>query len=68
MTTENPIAEIELPNKALFRPDEVAKILGVSTMTVYRRIEDGTLAAVRIGGLYRIPRESLTTLLDQAQN
>lgn len=56
---------IELPNKGLFRPDEVARILGVSTMTIYRRIEDGTLAAVRIGGLYRIPRASIEALLSQ---
>lgn len=59
---------MNIPDKALFRPDEVAAILQVSTMTVYRRIEDGTLAAVRIGNLYRIPRESLTTLLDQTKS
>lgn len=58
------MAEIELPKKALFRPDEVARILDVCLTTVYRRIEDGTLAAVRIGGLYRIPRGSLEALLD----
>lgn len=54
---------IELPNKSLFRPDEVARILDVHVATVYRRIEDGTLAAVRIGGLYRIFRTSLEALL-----
>lgn len=59
------MAEIELPKKALFRPDEVARLLDVHVATVYRRIEDGTLAAIRIGDLYRIPRTSLETLLSQ---
>lgn len=56
---------MQIPNKPMLRPDEVAAILSVSVMTVYRRIEDGTLAAVRIGGLYRIPRASLEALLSQ---
>jgi len=52
-----------LPNKSWFRPDEVATLLDISRATVYRRIEDGTIAAIRIGFVYRIPRASLLTLL-----
>lgn len=55
---------MEMPNKSLLRPDEVAAILDVHVATVYRRIEDGTLPAIRIGNLYRIPRESLAALID----
>jgi excisionase family DNA binding protein len=44
---------------------EVKAWLNVSTKTVYRRIEDGTLAAVRVGKLFRIPVSSVTALLDQ---
>jgi len=40
---------IELPNKKLFRPDELAEIFGVSKQTVYLWIETGELEAVRIG-------------------
>lgn len=54
---------IELPNKALFRPDEVAELLGVHVATIYRRIQDGTLEAIQIGALYRISRASLEVLL-----
>jgi len=40
---------IELPNKKLFRPDELAEIFGVSKQTVYLWIETGELEVVRIG-------------------
>lgn len=54
---------IELPKKSLFRPDEVAELLGVHVATIYRRIQDGTLEAIQVGALYRIPRASLEVLL-----
>lgn len=38
---------------------EVAADLGVSKMTVYRMIQDGTLHALRLGAkTYRIPKNS----------
>jgi excisionase family DNA binding protein len=43
---------------------EVRAWLNVSSKTVYRRIEDGTLAAVRVGKLFRIPVSSVTAMLD----
>ncbi|MGQ9687291.1 MAG: helix-turn-helix domain-containing protein [Desulfobaccales bacterium] len=54
--------------KRLFRPDEVAQILCLSRRTIYRMIRDGRLPAVRLGaGPWRIPRETLLTLLPQPQ-
>jgi excisionase family DNA binding protein len=51
---------IKLPDKKLFRPDEVAKYLQVSTSTIYNWIDNGTLSAEKIGGkLIRIDRESI---------
>jgi excisionase family DNA binding protein len=44
---------------------EVRAWLNVSSKTVYRRIEDGTLSAVRVGKLFRIAVSSVTALLDQ---
>ena len=38
---------------------DVARIKKVSTDTVRRRIADGTLPAVRIGRLIRIPRSAV---------
>lgn len=33
-----------------YRPDQVAALLGLSRATVYRRIEDGTIPAIKIQG------------------
>jgi excisionase family DNA binding protein len=53
-----------LPNKRFFRPDEAAALLILSRRTVYRMIRDGRIAAVKWGrGPWRIPRESLTSLM-----
>jgi excisionase family DNA binding protein len=53
-----------LHHKRFFRPDEAAAILVLSRRTVYRMIRDGRLTGVKLGrGPWRIPRESLTSLL-----
>ncbi len=50
--------------KAFFRPDEAAAILVISRRTVYRMIRDGRIPGVKWGcGPWRIPRESLASLL-----
>ena len=48
-----------LPDKNLFRPDEVASLLNKSTRTVYRMIQTGTLPATEKEGVVRITREEL---------
>lgn len=42
---------------------EVADRLRVSPKTIYRMAERGELRAIRLGDVYRIPRESLEALL-----
>jgi excisionase family DNA binding protein len=49
---------------ALLTVAEVADILRVSTMTVYRLIKQGDLAAVRIGHNYRIRGSEVDRYLD----
>ena len=50
--------------KRFFRPDEAAAILVISRRTVYRMIRDGRIPGVKWGcGPWRIPRESLASLL-----
>jgi excisionase family DNA binding protein len=44
---------------------EVAKHLRVSNMTVYRLVNSGQLAAVRIGRGYRIREEDVRKYLEQ---
>jgi len=50
---------ITLPDKDLFRVDEVAEYYTVSVKTVYRWIEKGALISIKIGGIIRIPREAI---------
>jgi excisionase family DNA binding protein len=55
-----------LYKKRFFRPDEAAAILVLSRRTVYRMIRDGRITGVKWGrGPWRIPRESLTSLLPE---
>ena len=44
---------------------EVASMLRVSKMTVYRLVHSGELAAVRVGKSFRISRTSVSSLLDE---
>jgi excisionase family DNA binding protein len=54
--------------KRFFRPDEAATILELSRRTVYRMMRDGRINGVKWGGgPWRIPRESLTMLLQDEQ-
>lgn len=43
----------------LMTPSEVASIMRVSKSTVYRWVDDGTLPAMRIGGVVRIYASAL---------
>lgn len=52
-----------LPNKELLRPDEVAEYFSVSAKTIYRWIDEGKIAAVKIAGsLTRIERKAVLKL------
>ena len=42
---------------------EVADLMRISSMTVYRMIKDGQLGAVRIGKGYRVPRRDVADYL-----
>jgi len=53
-----------LPDKAYYRPDEIADFFRVSKKTVYNWIETGRLAATKIAGTsVRIPREALQDIV-----
>lgn len=49
---------------ALLTVGEVARAMRVSTMTVYRLIKHGDLAAIRIGRGYRIRQSELERYLE----
>jgi len=51
---------IDIEEKPLFRPEEVARIFQVNRVTIYHWIDSGRLQARRIcGHSIRIPRESV---------
>jgi excisionase family DNA binding protein len=50
-------------NAQLLTAGEVADLLRVSTMTVYRLIRGGELPAVRVGRSYRVRQADLDTYL-----
>ena len=54
-----PIDDHRLPNKSLFRVDEVADYFGYSRSTIYLWIDHGILQAERYGGTFRVSRESI---------
>jgi excisionase family DNA binding protein len=43
---------------------EVAEMMRVSNMTVYRMVESGKLPAVRFGRSYRIPESALAAAIE----
>ena len=42
---------------------EVADVMRVSKMTVYRLVHSGEMSAVRVGRSYRVPQEALEQYL-----
>jgi excisionase family DNA binding protein len=45
---------------------EVAKMMRVSKMTVYRLVHSGDLPAVRVGKSFRVPEQAVHTYLENA--
>jgi len=53
-----------IPDKNLFRPDEVAKLLSLHIDTIYRWIKEGRLDGIRLpNGQIRIKKESVIKIL-----
>jgi excisionase family DNA binding protein len=45
---------------------EVAEIMRVSKMTVYRLVHSGEMPAVRVGRSFRVPQDAVETYLSTA--
>ncbi|MCY7373092.1 MAG: helix-turn-helix domain-containing protein [Spirochaetaceae bacterium] len=56
-----PLAEVTFLTVA-----EVASVMRVSKMTVYRLVHAGTLPAIRVGRSFRVPEQAVHDYLDQA--
>ena len=55
---ERPLAELRFLTVA-----EVASVMRVSKMTVYRLVHGGTLPAVRVGRSFRVPEQAVNDSL-----
>ncbi len=58
---DRPLAEVTFLTVA-----EVASVMRVSKMTVYRLVHAGTLPAVRVGRSFRVPEQAVHDYLDQS--
>lgn len=54
-----------LEKKVLLRPDEAARMLGVSRRTIYYYCEYGILDAIKLRGPLRVKSESIRRLLEE---
>jgi len=61
MATERQLAEVRFLTVA-----EVAAIMRVSKMTVYRLVHSGELPAVRVGRSFRVPEQAVHDYLRDA--
>jgi excisionase family DNA binding protein len=54
--------DVEL--KQLYTVAEVAAMMRVSKMTVYRMVQAGTIDSIRFGRSYRVPHSAVRNYLD----
>ncbi|MHB8244604.1 MAG: helix-turn-helix domain-containing protein [Acidimicrobiales bacterium] len=59
------LAEVDYAKAKFYTVAEVALVLRVSSMTVYRLITSGQLPAVRIGKSYRLREEDVNRYLSE---
>lgn len=57
-TSENPLGDVKFLTVA-----EVAAVMRVSKMTVYRLVHNGDLPAVRVGRSFRVPEQAVNDYL-----
>ncbi len=61
MAGSNPLSEVRFLTVA-----EVASLMRVSKMTVYRLVHSGELTAVRVGRSFRVPESAVHLYLKEA--
>lgn len=59
--------ETNFSNVSFLTVSEVADVMRVSKMTVYRMIHSGEMPAVQFGRSYRVPESAVESVLQSAQ-
>lgn len=62
----SPNADARLAEVKFLTVAEVAELMRVSKMTVYRLVHSGELTAVRVGRSFRVPEHAVHTYLREA--
>ncbi|MFC1708827.1 helix-turn-helix domain-containing protein [Candidatus Omnitrophota bacterium] len=55
-----------MDNKELMTIAQVAKILGISRIAVYKKVKKGQIQAIRVGKAYVIPAQNLASVLGES--
>ena len=56
---------MEVAEKVLYRPEEVAELLSISRWAVFRAIGNGSLESVTLGRSRRIPAVAVTAYVER---
>lgn len=62
----SPLRDPQLADMRFFTVAEVAQVMRVSRMTVYRLVHSGELPAVRVGRSFRVPQRAVHEYLQAA--
>jgi len=57
------VNEMKIQNEEYVTIPQLAKILGVSRITIYNKVKNGEIEAIRIGRIYAIPKKFLLEIL-----
>jgi len=57
-----------MKNKAYLTIKELADILGISRIAVYKKVKKGQIKAVRIGRNFAIPKKYISNILGKTLN
>jgi excisionase family DNA binding protein len=49
----------------MYTPEELANLLKISRRTVYLWLREGRIKGIKVGDLWRIPKESLGEFLEE---
>lgn len=55
----------KMSTEQLYTVAEVAAMMRVSKMTVYRLVQSGTIDSIRFGRSYRVPKSAVREYLDE---
>lgn len=59
---------MEKVNKLYYSVAEVAEILGISRIAVFRKIKSGKIQAIKVGRAFAVPKEEVEIILGNALN